>query len=133
MISSNLSTTIIESSAQIDFVHNLSCDGQFLTAKNSALPIGVQVTPFFNTYQNYFLFLVSAIIPALLQILISIAIIASMSKTFKQNKEKEFFKGSVFASLIGKTLAYTIAYLAWGALFIFYMYGYETWEFQGSF
>lgn len=133
MISSSLSKTIMESSAEIDFLHNLSLDGQFSSAKNSALPIGMQVTPFFNTYQNYFLFLVSAIIPALLQILISISIIASVSKTFKENKEKEFFKGSVIASLAGKTLPYAMAYLAWGSLFIFYMYGYESWEFQGSF
>ena len=133
IISSSLSATIMESSAKIDFFHSLSRDGQFSTAKNSALPIGTQVTPFFNTYQNYFLFLVSAIIPALLQILISISIIASMSKTFKQNREKEFFKGSVFTSLIGKTLPYTIAYLTWGTLFILYIYGYEAWEFQGSF
>ncbi|HIP44134.1 MAG TPA: ABC transporter permease [Sulfurospirillum arcachonense] len=133
MINSALSSTIQQSSARVDFVSNLRKDGQFSTAGNLASPIGIQVTPFFNTYQNYFLFLVSAIIPTLLQILIALAIIASMSRTFKAKKEKEFFKNGIISALIGKTLPYTLAFFGWGVMFLLYMYGYETWEFQGSF
>ncbi len=133
MIKSALSSTIQQSAAKIDFAINLIKDGQFTTAKNATLPIGIQITPFFNTFQNYFLFLVSAIIPSLLQIYIALAIIASIGTTFKEKKEKEVFKDGVAKALIGKTLPYTIAYLGWGVLFILYMYGYEGWEFQGSF
>lgn len=133
MINSALNTTIQQSSGRIDFVSNLTKDGQFSTAKNSVSPIGIQVTPFFNTYQNYFLFLVSAIIPTLLQILIAIVIIASIGRTFKAQKEQEFFSKNIIGSLIGKTLPYTLSYFVWGVLFILYMYGYEGWEFQGSF
>jgi len=133
MISSALSTTIMQSSARIDFASNLTKNGQFSTAKNLTSPIGIQITPFFNTYKNYFLFLVSAIIPTLLQILIALAIIASFGKTFKDKKEKDFFNKNIFSTLIGKTLPFTLAYFSWGVMFLLYMYGYEGWEFQGSF
>ncbi len=133
MINSALSSTIQQSSARVEFVSNLRKDGQFSTAENLASPISIQVTPFFNTYQNYFLFLVTAIIPTLLQVLIALALIASIGKTFKEKKEKEFFKNGIVGALIGKTLPYTLAFLGWGVMFLLYMYGYETWEFQGSF
>ncbi len=133
IINSALSTTIQQSAARIDFASNLIKDGQTSTARSATAPIGIQVTPFFNTYQNYFLFLVPAIIPALLQIFVSLAIMASIGTTFKEGKEKAVFKQGVVKALIGKTLPYTIAYLGWGVLFILYMYGYESWEFQGSF
>lgn len=133
MINSALNSTIQQSAARVDFVSNLSKNGQFRTAKNSTSPIGIQVTPFFNTYQNYFLFLVSAIIPTLLQILITLALIASIGRTFKAHKEKDFFSSSKVGALIGKTLPYTLSYFVWGVLFLLYMYGYEGWEFQGSF
>ncbi len=133
MIYSALNTTLSQNSANIDFVSNLNQNGQYSTAKNYTSPINTQITPFFNTYQNYFLFLVSAIIPTILQILIALSIIISIGKTFKEKKEKDFFKNGIVASLIGKTLPYTLTYLAWGILFILYMYGFEPWKFQGSF
>ncbi len=134
MISSALSTTIAQSAGRIDFASNLVVDGQAKSALNATSPINVQITPFFNTYQNYFLFLVSAIIPTLWQILIVVTLISSFGRTFKDKKEKLFFKNkNIFAAVIGKTLPYTIVYLVWGILFLLYMYGYEPWEFQGSF
>lgn len=134
MINSALNSTIRQSSARVDFATNLINNGQSFSALHTTAPINTQITPFFNTYQNYFLFLVSAIIPTLLQILIVVSIILSFGKTFKDKKEKEFFKtGKVFSSILGKTLPYTICYFVWGVVFIVYMYGIEPWEFQGSF
>ena len=133
MIDSALSKTILYGSNSVDFITNLNKNGEFFTAKNLASPIGVQITPFFNTYQNYFLFLVSAIIPTLIQILIVLAIIASMSRAFEHKEKQAFLKKGVFSGLVGKTMPYTLGYFFWGVLFILYMYGYEGWEFQGSF
>jgi len=131
MISSALSTTITQSSARVDFVSNLKTNGQQETAKNATVPIKTQITPFFNTYQNYFLFLVSAMLPTILQILVVISIILSFGKSFK---EKKFFKkGDILGPLIGKTLPYTLVYFTWGVAYLLYMYGVEPWEFQGSF
>lgn len=134
MINSALSSTISQSATRIDFASNLKADGQQKTALNASVPIKTQITPFFNTYQNYFLFLVSALLPTILQILIVISIILSFGKMFKEKKEKLFFKkGQIFTALIGKTLPYTFVYLTWGILSLLYMYGVEPWEFQGSF
>jgi ABC-2 type transport system permease protein len=134
MVSTALSETIRQSSARVDFATNLIKNGQQKTALSETAPIQTQITPFFNTYKNYFLFLVSAIIPTLLQILIVISTILSFGKTFKDKREKEFFKKTnIFKSIIGKTLPYTLAYLTWGIVFLLYMYGVEPWEFQGSF
>ncbi len=134
MINSALNSTITQSAGRIDFVSNLAIDGQTESALNATSPINIQITPFFNTYQNYFLFLVSAIIPTLWQILIVVAIISSFGRTFKEKKEHLFFnKKNLFASIIGKTLPYTLVYLTWGILFLLYMYGFEPWKFQGSF
>ena len=134
MINAALSSTIQKSAGRINYLSNLTQDGQSETALYKTAPIHFQITPFFNTYKNYFLFLVSAIIPALWQILIVIAIISSIGITFKTKKENEFFKDTnIFFALIGKTLPYTLIYLGWGILFLAYMYGFEPWEFQGSF
>lgn len=134
MINSALSSTIMQSASRIDFATNLSADGQSKTALNATAPINTQITPFFNTYKNYFLFLVSAILPAILQILAAVSVILSFGKMFKENKQKEFFKnGKIFSVLIGKTLPYTIVYFGWGVVYLLYMYGTQPWEFQGSF
>ena len=134
MINSALSSTIAQSAGRIDFASNLATDGQVKSALYATAPINIQITPFFNTYQNYFLFLVSAIIPTLWQILIVVAVISSFGRTFKEKKENLFFKDkNIFVSIIGKTLPYTVIYLGWGILFLLYMYGYEPWKFQGSF
>jgi len=134
MIYSALNTTITQSSARVDFVSNLQTNGQQETALNATAPIKTQITPFFNTYQNYFLFLVSAILPTILQILVVVSIILSFGKMFKEKKEKVFFKkGKIFGALIGKTLPYTFVYFTWGVVYLLYMYGVEPWEFEGSF
>ena len=132
MVKSTLSGTLRESSVKIDFLNALKNKSAVSESKSAANPINIQVTAFYNTYKNYFLFLVSAIIPSIWQIFIAIAIVASISHTFKQKKEKEFFKDGVIKGLIGKTLPYTVIYLAWGIVFLLYMYGYESWVFKGS-
>lgn len=134
MINSALSSTISQSSARFDFATNLKDDGQSKTALSETTPINIQTTAFFNTYKNYFLFLVSAILPTILQILVAASIILSFGKMFRDNKEKEFFKSNkIFSVIIGKTLPYTISYFIWGVLCLFYMYGTELWVFEGSF
>jgi ABC-2 type transport system permease protein len=94
----------------------------------------MQVTPFFNTYQNYFLFLVSALLPAIWQIFIVIATIVSFGVVFKNKGEFDFFDGGfIEMKIIGKLLPYTLAYMVLGVGFLFYVYGVLGWDFQGSF
>jgi len=108
IITSALNSVVMSSSAEVEYVKNLSKLKQRELVLNSISPISMQVTPFFNTYQNYFLFLVSALIPSIWQIFIVMATIISFGSMFKQNKQKLFFSGGyMVAKLIGKMLPYT--------------------------
>jgi ABC-2 type transport system permease protein len=134
ILTSALSTTVMQSAAEVEYVKNLSKYGVATRAIDAITPIKMQITPFFNRYQNYFYFLVLALIPSIWQIFIVIATIVSFGSLFKESGEKEFFKeGSIIMKIIGKLLPYTIAYLVLGVLCLFSMYGLLGWPFQGSF
>jgi len=134
ILTSALTTTVMQSSAQIEYVKNLSVKKISKVSIDAISPIGLQITPFFNTYQNYFLFLVSALLPAIWQIFIVIATLVSFGSMFKAKVEKDFFKDKyIEMRIIGKLLPYTFAYVFLGVGFLFYIYGTLGWEFQGSF
>jgi len=133
ILTSALTSTIMTSSAQVEYVKNL-VDIQVPHATiNSIAPIGMQITPFFNMYQNYFYFLVSALLPAIWQIFIVIVTLVSVGIMFKEKREKTFFKDTKYipAKLVGMMLPYTFAFMALGTGYLLYLY--SMWEFQGSF
>ena len=134
ILTSALTSTLMQSSAQVEYVKSLATLKNPHETINSIAPIRMQITPFFNTYQNYFLFLVSALLPAIWQIFIVVATLVSFGSMFKEGKEKEFFNcGEIEMRIIGKLLPYTFAYLILGVSYLFYIYGTLGWEFQGSF
>ena len=132
MLTSALSSTVMHSSAQVEYVENLVELQNPHTAINAVAPIGIQITPFFNMYQNYFYFLVSALLPAIWQIFIVISTLVSIGILFKEKKEKEFFKDTkhIGAKLLGLIFPYTIAFMLLGTTYLLYLY--SMWEFQGS-
>ena len=92
IITSALTTTIMSSSAQVEYVKNLVERQNPDAAIDAISPIGMQVTPLFNLYQNYFYFLVSALLPAMWQIFIVIAtLVAVGTRMFKYNIERVIF------------------------------------------
>jgi len=104
------------------------------TLEDQSAAIELQVTPFFNSSKNYFYFLVSALLPSIWQIFIVIGVIVSFGTMFKAKQEREFFKGGhILAKIFGKLFLYTLAYMLLGLGFIYYLYIYLGWEFQGSF
>ena len=88
---------------------------------------------YFNLYQNYFYFLVSALLPAMWQIFIVIATLVAVGPLFKYQRESDFFKNTKYigAKLIGLMFPYTLAFMFLGILYTLYVY--SMWEFQGSF
>lgn len=134
ILTAALVETVTYSAAEVEFIEDLvTTQNDSLTLHNVA-PIGLQITPFFNTYKNYFLFLVSALLPAIWQIFIVIATIVSFGTLFKDKGEKEFFgTTNITAKIIGKMLPYTFVYTLMGVLFLFYIYGTLGWHFEGSF
>lgn len=133
ILTSSLTSAMMYKSAQLEYMKNLTDIEDPNTALHSVSPIGIQVTPFFNRYQNYFYFLVSALLPAIWQIFIVIATLVSIGVMFKYKREKVFFgnKRYIGMKIIGLMLPYTIAFMILGMLYLFYLY--SMWEFQGSF
>ncbi len=126
--------TVAYSAAEVEFMEDLVITQNSDAALHTISPIGLQITPFFNTYKNYFLFLVSALLPSIWQIFIVIATIVSFGTLFKEKREKEFFGlSNITAKIIGKMIPYTFVYTLMGALFLFYIYGTLGWRFEGSF
>jgi ABC-2 type transport system permease protein len=133
ILTSALTSTVLQSCAEIEYVKNLTELQNPHATLNLVSPIKMQVTPFFNTYQNYFLFLVSALLPAIWQIFIVVATIVSFGSLFKAKEEMDFFKGGyIEMKIIGKLLPYTFAYLFLGVGFLSYIYIVLGWDFQGS-
>jgi ABC-2 type transport system permease protein len=134
IIKATLVETVAHSAAELEYVKNLFSTQNTQESIHTISPVALQITPFFNTYKNYFLFLISALLPSVWQIFIVIATIVSFGTLFKAKKEKEFFKGShIEMKIIGKLLPYTIAFMLLGIGYLFYIYGTKNWIFQGSF
>jgi len=134
ILTSSLMSIMIQNSAKIEYVKILSQLHNTHITKNYIAPIKMQITPFFNTYQNYFLFLVSALLPAIWQIFIVVATIVSFGTMFKEKEESEFFKdGFITTKIIGKMLPYSFAYISLGVGFLYYIYDILGWHFEGSF
>ena len=133
ILTAALTSTIVHSSAEIEYVEGLVDLQNPHAALNSISPIKIQITPFFNMYKSYFYFLVSALIPSILQIFIVITSIISLGKVFKYKKEKEVFRDStnMTAKLLGMMLPYTIVFSLLGLIYLLYIY--SMWSFQGSF
>ena len=102
------------------------------TLRDAHAPIKLQVRPFFNLYQNYFLFLVSAILPALWQIFIAIMTVVSFGEVIKQKREKALFKEAIVLPIIAKLTPYTLYFTLLGIGYIFFIYGVMSWPFEGS-
>ena len=134
ILTAALTKSVMSSAAQVEYVKSLVSTQNPNATLNAVAPIGLQITPFFNTYQNYFLFLVSALLPAIWQIFIVIATLVAVGGMFKEKREQLFFSDKyIGSSLIGLILPYTIAYMILGILYLFYIYGTLGWHFEGSF
>lgn len=134
IIKAALLESVATSAAQVEFLKDLINTHNKDSALKNISPITLQITPFFNTYKNYSLFLVSALIPSLWQIFIVISTIVSFGTLFKEKKEQEFFQNDfVKMKIIGKLLPYTFVFTLMGTMFLLYFYGSLAWVFEGSY
>jgi len=121
------------SSAQVDFVHNLATTSTPIEAMERIAPLKLYNVPFFNTTKNYFYFLVTALLPSIWQIFIVIATLISFGSLFKEKREKEFFSTSYLElQILGKMFPYTLAFMFWGVVYMYFIYGTMGWSFYGS-
>ena len=134
ILKSSLMSTIMSSSAEVEYVKKLTTLQNPHFVINSISPIKLDIAALFNANQNYFLFLVPPLVFSIWQIFIVVATIVSFGTMFKNTQEKKFFEGGfVKMKILGKLTPYTVIYFLHGVLFLFYMYRFLGWEFQGSF
>ena len=135
VLKSALTSVLLSSAATIDYVQSLAEDQRPELAKSAVAPIGLQITPFFNTYNNYFLFLVSAMLPAFWSILVMLTMVIAIGEMFRRGAEKEWLEaagGSLSAAMLGKMAPYVIIQMLWGLGIVYFVYGVMPWPFAGS-
>jgi ABC-2 type transport system permease protein len=133
IIKAALLEAIMSSSGEVAYIKSLQKTQNSERSFTHVAPIGLQVTPFFNTYKNYFLFLISALLPAVWQIFIVVAMIVSFGTLFKEEREKEFFaNGSLPMKILGKSFPYTLLFMLLGSGYLFFIFFTLGWEFRGS-
>lgn len=136
IVSAALSSTIMESAGRIDYVKNLADETRGYIARANVAPIGLHLTPLFNSYKNYFPFLVGAMLPALWQVFIVITLIVSFGTMFKSQQEQVWFQEagqSITALVLGKTLPYVVIFLGYGLFMLSLIYFLMPWPFEGSY
>jgi ABC-2 type transport system permease protein len=133
MVMSALSSTVIQSSFEIDFIKNLVKDSTITKALANTSAVNFTLTPYFNITQNYFYFLVLALIPAILQIFVTVTAIVVFGEIVNKKEHIKNFKDYPFIKIIAKIFPYTLFYTFIGIFFILYMYGTLDWDFGGSY
>ncbi len=97
-----------------------------------ATPIGNQIIPLFNVNKNYAQFLVSAILPAIWQILLVASIVLSLAAEQRKNGLKEWLGNAPIKAVIAKYIPLTLIFWLHGLLFLWAMYVLLGWPMHGN-
>ncbi|MEZ8722414.1 ABC transporter permease [Vibrio pomeroyi] len=120
--------------AQLEVVKQLSHgDTTVQSALGQAVTVQSQITPLFNKNTSYAQFLVSAVIPALWQIMIVVGTILVLTANVRTRGLKAWLSHSPVKSLFSTLTPYVALFLAFGIAFSFWFYRLLEWPFNGSF
>ena len=120
--------------AQLEVLRQLSHgDTTVLSALGQAVTVQSQITPLFNKNTSYAQFLVSAVIPALWQVMIVVGTILVLTANVRARGLKAWLSNSPIKSLASTLTPYVVLFLAFGVAFSFWFYGLLDWPFNGSF
>lgn len=107
-------------------------DTALLSAMGQAVPIRSQITPLFNKNSNYAQFLVSAIVPALWQIIVVVTTILILAANHRDRGLQGWLEHSPFKTLIKTLLPYSFVFALQGFAYLCWFYlGFE-WPMNGS-
>ncbi|EGA70449.1 ABC transporter transmembrane protein [Vibrio sinaloensis DSM 21326] len=107
-------------------------DTALLSAMGQAVPIRSQITPLFNKNSNYAQFLVSAIVPALWQIIVVVTTILILAANHRDRGLRGWLEHSPFKTLINTLLPYSFVFALQGLAYLCWFYlGFE-WPMNGS-
>lgn len=118
---------------KIEIVRNLASGTPvFDRALAAAIPIASQVTPLFNSNNNYAQFLVSAMLPAIWQILMVAVTVLSLAAEQRREGLQEWLGASPVKALLAKFLPLILLFWLHGLLFLWGMYIFLDWPMHGS-
>ena len=119
--------------AKVEVKKNLSTGQSVLPAAlSSALPIGTKVTPLFNVNNNYAQFLVSAILPALWQILMVALTVLSFAAEKRRKGLRAWLEDGPVKALAAKFIPLILIFWGHGILFLWGMYVALGWPMHGD-
>lgn len=98
-------------------------------------PVRLETQVMFNPYLNYQYFLFSALLPALLQILVTITTVYALGSELKQGSAGSWFESAgkrMSTAVIGKMLPHTGVFLILGLFFNLFLYGWVGVPNKGS-
>ncbi|GAB2661178.1 ABC transporter permease [Vibrio panuliri] len=119
--------------AQIATIANLAHGNQTLSsAMGKAVPIRTQITPLFNKNSNYAQFLVSAVVPALWQIIVVVSTILILAANHRQQGLTKWFGAHPAKSLLVTLSPYIPIFALQGFAFLCWFYLGFKWPMNGS-
>ncbi len=104
----------------------------FDMALSTAVPIGSQVIPLFNINSNYAQFLVSALLPAVWQILMVAVTVLSLAAEKRRRGFAEWLGAFPARALFAKFLPLILIFWLHGMLFLWGMYIFLGWPMHGN-
>lgn len=120
-------------SVNVEIAKNLaSGSAVFDMALSSAMPVSSQITPLFNINSNYAQFLVSAILPAVWQILMVAATVLSLAAEQRRNGFVGWLGAFPARALLAKFLPILLLFWLHGLLFLWGMYIFLGWPMHGN-
>jgi ABC-2 type transport system permease protein len=137
LIGKNVSSALLQAqgtfTAKVETVQNLAAGAKvFDMALSAAVPISSQATPLFNLNRNYAQFLVSAILPAIWQILMVAITVLSLAAEQRRKGLKEWLRVSPVRGVTAKFIPLILLFWLHGLLFLWIMYIFLGWPMHGS-
>ncbi|MCK6262747.1 ABC transporter permease [Vibrio sp. ZSDE26] len=134
LISSAVMQTMGYFNASIETLQQLSSgDMTTVAAMGKAVPISTQITALFNRNTNYAQFLVSAIVPALWQVVIVVSTILILSANYRRySRLSDWLGANPFTTLVNTLKGYVAVFAVQGAMFLAWFYYWLNWPLQGS-
>ncbi|HIF9258382.1 ABC transporter permease [Photobacterium damselae] len=119
--------------ASIETLRNMSHGSPVpLQALGQAVPVQSQITPLFNSNSHYGQFLVSAILPAIWQILIVATTVMALAAEDRRQGLLNWLRERPYQKVMSKFVPYFFGFLIQGMLFLWGMYGVLDWPMHGS-
>jgi len=119
--------------AQVDTLKNLATKTPVIgQAFGAAVPIGTQMTPLFNLNNNYAQFLVSAIIPAVWQILIVMTTVLCIAAELRRDGLATWLGVHPGRALFQKLVPYTLLFWLHGIGFLLGIFVFLGWPMHGN-